>query len=177
MLKSFRISTYLLLDSGVWRYTKKVIRAFRNQRRAWLLDETRFLGVRPIFARAHVYFLRLLQGFAYQPGVCEMSALREEQKPESPASEIAILQGVYQLQSAYRLAHDLGVDVKVVTRVYQRMREALYHLAQLEGYTQREIELDEADFGGKRQAKRGPSRGWQKCRLWAPGEGTPCVYQ
>ena len=43
--------------------------------------------------------------------------------------EIAILVGFYQLQPAYRLAIDLAVDVKVVSRVYQRMREALYHLA------------------------------------------------
>jgi hypothetical protein len=34
--------------------------------------------------------------------------------------EIAILQGFYQLVPAYRLGQDLGVDVKVVTRVYQR---------------------------------------------------------
>ena len=67
-----------------------------------------------------------------------------------------ILQGFYQLQPAYRLAQDLGVDVKVVTRVYQRLREALYHLAELEGGKLKgEIELDEAYFGGKRKGKRG----------------------
>ena len=43
--------------------------------------------------------------------------------------EIGILIGFYQLQPAYRLANDLAIDVKGVTRVYQRMREALYHLA------------------------------------------------
>lgn len=70
--------------------------------------------------------------------------------------EIAILQGFYQLQPAYRLAQDLGVDVKVVTRVYQRLREALFHLAELEGGKLKgEIELDEAYFGGKRKGKRG----------------------
>ena len=42
--------------------------------------------------------------------------------------EIAILQGFYQLVPAYRLAQDLGVDVKVVSRVYQRLREALFYL-------------------------------------------------
>lgn len=41
--------------------------------------------------------------------------------------EIAILQGFYQRVPAYRLAQDLGVDVKVITRVYQRLREALFH--------------------------------------------------
>src|SRR3989344_3788164 len=59
--------------------------------------------------------------------------------------EIAILAGFYQLVPAYRLAQDLGVDVKVVTRVYQRLREALYHLTELEaGRLKGEIELDEA---------------------------------
>lgn len=48
-------------------------------------------------------------------------------------SEIAILQGFYQLQPAYRLASDLGLDIKVVSRVYQRLREALFHLCELEG--------------------------------------------
>ncbi|HSF08484.1 MAG TPA: IS1595 family transposase [Nitrospirales bacterium] len=70
--------------------------------------------------------------------------------------EITILQGFYLLQPAYRLSRDLAVDSKVVTRVYQRMREALYHLAELEGgKLKREIELDEASFGGRRKGKRG----------------------
>ena len=70
--------------------------------------------------------------------------------------EIAILQGFYQLQPAYRLAQDLGVDVKVVTRIYQRLREALFHLTELEdGRLKGEIELDEAYFGGRRKGKRG----------------------
>jgi transposase len=70
--------------------------------------------------------------------------------------EIAILRGFYQLQPAYRLAVDLGVDIKVVTRVYQRLREALFHLCELEGGKFKgEIELDEAYFGGKRKGRRG----------------------
>ena len=70
--------------------------------------------------------------------------------------EIRILQGFYQRQPAYRLSQDLGVDVKVITRVYQRMREALYHLTELEaGKLKGEIELDEAYFGGRRKGKRG----------------------
>ena len=69
---------------------------------------------------------------------------------------IAILQGFYQQQPAYRLATDLGVDVKVVTRVYQRLREALYHMAELEGgKLAGEIELDESYFGGRRKGTRG----------------------
>jgi len=70
--------------------------------------------------------------------------------------EIAILKGFYQLQPAYRLAADLGVDVKAVSRVYQRLREALFHLTELEaGRLKGEIELDEAYFGGRRKGKRG----------------------
>jgi transposase len=70
--------------------------------------------------------------------------------------EIEILKGFYQLVPAYRLAQDLGVDVKVITRVYQRLREALFHLTELEaGRLKGEIELDEAYFGGRRKGKRG----------------------
>lgn len=70
--------------------------------------------------------------------------------------EIRILQGFYQLQPAYRLSQDLRADIKVITRVYHRMREALYHLTELEGGKLKgEIELDEAYFGGRRKGKRG----------------------
>lgn len=70
--------------------------------------------------------------------------------------EIEILKGFYQRVPAYRLALDLGIDVKVVTRVYQRLREALFHLTELEaGRLRGEIELDEAYFGGRRKGKRG----------------------
>lgn len=70
--------------------------------------------------------------------------------------EIEILRGFYQLQPAYRLAQDLEVDVKVISRVYQRLREALFHLTELEaGRLKGEIELDEAYFGGRRKGKRG----------------------
>ena len=34
---------------------------------------------------------------------------------------------------------ELGVDVKVVTRVYQRFREALYHLCELEACKLKEV--------------------------------------
>jgi transposase len=70
--------------------------------------------------------------------------------------EIGILKGFYQLQPAYRLAQDLELDVKAITRVYQRLREALFHLTELEGSRLKgEIELDEAYFGGHRKGKRG----------------------
>jgi transposase len=70
--------------------------------------------------------------------------------------EIAIVTGFYQQCPAYRLHHDLGVDYQTVTRVYQSLRETLYHLAELEGRKLGgEIEMDEAYFGGRRKGKRG----------------------
>lgn len=72
--------------------------------------------------------------------------------------EIQILQGFYQQVPAYRLAHDFGVDAKVVSRVYQKLRQVLFHVAELEGTQNKlagEIELDEAYFGGRRKGKRG----------------------
>jgi transposase len=72
--------------------------------------------------------------------------------------EIAIIKGFYQRAPAYRLASDLGMDVKVITRVYQRLRQMIFHQAELEGGTNKmsgEIEADEAYFGGKRKGKRG----------------------
>ena len=70
--------------------------------------------------------------------------------------EIAIIQGFYQRQPAYRLASDLGVDAKTITRVYQRLRSVLFHTAELEGAKLcGEIELDESYFGGSRKGQRG----------------------
>ena len=70
--------------------------------------------------------------------------------------EIAIVQGFYQQQPAYRLAHDLGLNYQAVTRVYQRLREAIYHVSELEGKKlSGEVEMDESYFGGKRKGTRG----------------------
>lgn len=72
--------------------------------------------------------------------------------------ELTIIKGFYQQVPAYRLAADLGLDIKVVTRVYQRLRQVIFHLAELEGAEGKlsgEIELDEAYFGGRRKGKRG----------------------
>ena len=74
--------------------------------------------------------------------------------------EIAIITGFYQRQPAYRLATDLGLDYQSITRVYQRMREAIYHVAELEGGKLKgEIEMDESYFGGRRKGKRGRGAG------------------
>ncbi|MBC8042026.1 MAG: IS1595 family transposase [Rhizobacter sp.] len=70
--------------------------------------------------------------------------------------EIEILKGFYQQVPAYRLATDLNLDVKSVTRVYQKLRTLLYHTAELEGTVlSGQIEMDEAYFGGRRKGKRG----------------------
>ena len=70
--------------------------------------------------------------------------------------EISIMKGFYLQQPTYRLASDLNLDVKVVTRIYQRLREVLFHVAELEGAKLiSEIELDESYFGGKRKGLRG----------------------
>ncbi|KKU60056.1 MAG: IS1016 transposase, partial [Parcubacteria group bacterium GW2011_GWA2_47_12] len=62
----------------------------------------------------------------------------------------------YQQQPAYRLSNDWGVDYKTVTRVYQRIREAIYHTAELEGgKLNGEVEMDESYFGGRRKGRRG----------------------
>ena len=70
--------------------------------------------------------------------------------------DLAVVQGFYQQQPAYRLSHDLDMDYQSITRVYQRLREAIYHLTELEGKKLNgEIEMDEAYFGGRRKGKRG----------------------
>jgi transposase len=74
--------------------------------------------------------------------------------------EISLITGFYQIQPAYRLAVDLGLDYQTVTRVYARLRETIYHVAELEaGKLKGEIEVDEAYFGGRRKGKRGRGAG------------------
>ena len=87
-----------------------------------------------------------------------MRAMWQKQESQSPASRDPYLARVsINCKPAYRLSHDLGVDVKGITRVYQRMREALYHLTELEaGKLKGEIELDEGLFSGANgKEKRG----------------------
>lgn len=71
-------------------------------------------------------------------------------------TEIAIVTGFYQQQPAYRLATDLGVDYQTITRLYQKLRLLIYHIAELEGAKlSGEIEMDESYFGGRRKGNRG----------------------
>jgi transposase len=70
--------------------------------------------------------------------------------------ELAIVKGFYQAQPAYRLARDLNLNYQTITRVYQKLREAIYHVAELEGQRlSGEIEMDESYFGGRRKGQRG----------------------
>jgi transposase len=50
---------------------------------------------------------------------------------------------------------DLGLDAKTITWVYQRLRTALFHTAELEGAKlSGEIEIDEPYFGIARKEQR-----------------------
>jgi len=87
---------------------------------------------------------------------CRNKACRKQKSLKRLRKEISSITGFYQQQPAYRVASDLGIDYQVVSRVYQRLREAIYHVAELEaGKLKGEIEIDEAYFGGRRKGKRG----------------------
>ena len=87
---------------------------------------------------------------------CRNKACGKQKSLKRLRREIAILTGFYQQQPAYRVGTDLGLDYQAVSGVYQRLREAIYHVAELEaGKLKGEIEIDEAYFGGRRKGKRG----------------------
>lgn len=89
-------------------------------------------------------------------GYVKCGRCKKQKSLKQLRKEIAITTGFYQQQPAYRVAADLGVDYQTVSRVYQRLREAIYHVAELEaGKLKGEIEIDEAYFGGRRKGKRG----------------------
>jgi transposase len=70
--------------------------------------------------------------------------------------ELNILVAFYQQQSAHQAALDLGINYQAVTRVFNRIRNLLTHLCEIEGAKMSgEIELDEAYFGGRRKGHRG----------------------
>lgn len=87
---------------------------------------------------------------------CRKKSCGKQKSLKQLRREIAILTGFYQQQPAYRVATDLNVHYQSVTRVYQRLREAIYHVTELEGGKLKgEIELDESYFGGRRKGRRG----------------------
>ena len=70
--------------------------------------------------------------------------------------ELSTVVGFAEQQSALALAKELGVSYHAITRVYQRIRELLFHLCEVEGARLKgEIEIDESYFGGRRKGKRG----------------------
>src|SRR3989338_8772143 len=87
---------------------------------------------------------------------CRRKSCGKQKSLKQLRRELGILKGFYQAQPAYKLAHDLGTDYQTITRVYQRLREAIYHVAELEGgKLSGEIELDESCFGGRQKGRRG----------------------
>ena len=73
-----------------------------------------------------------------------------------------ILWFVYQ-RPAYQVSIEYMVSYRKVTRIYQTIRELLYHQCELEGkYLSGEIEIDEAYFGGRK-------KGLKKIKGRAPG--------
>src|SRR3989338_8262161 len=87
---------------------------------------------------------------------CRNKACGKQKSLKQLRKEITVLTGFYQQQPAYRVAADLDLNYQAITRVYQRMREAIYYVAELEaGKLKGEIEIDEAYFGGRRKGERG----------------------
>ncbi len=87
---------------------------------------------------------------------CRNKSCGKQKSLKRLRKEIGIVIGFYQQQPAYRLGTDLGIDYQSVTRVYQRLREAIYQVAELEaGKLKGEIEIDDAYFGGRRKSKHG----------------------
>ena len=87
---------------------------------------------------------------------CRKKTCGKQKSLKQLKRELDVLKGFYQTQPAYRLASDLGLDYQTVTRVYQNLRKAIYHTAELEGRKlSGEIEMDESYFGGRRKGQRG----------------------
>jgi transposase len=74
--------------------------------------------------------------------------------------ELNVIVGFYQQLSASQCALDLGLGYQAVTRIYNRIRNLLTHLCELEGAKMSgEIEMDESYFGGRRKGQRGRAAG------------------
>lgn len=70
--------------------------------------------------------------------------------------ELSTVVGFAEQQSALALSKELGTSYHAITRIYQRLRELLFHLCEVEGARLKgEIEIDESYFGGRRKGKRG----------------------
>ena len=90
---------------------------------------------------------------------CRKKSCGKQKSLNQLKRELNILKGFYQMQPAYKLSHDLGLDYQTATRVYQNLREAIYHITELEGRKlSGEIELDESYFGGRRRDREEEER-------------------
>ena len=58
---------------------------------------------------------------------CGRKTCRKQKSLKQLRKEIGIITGFYQLQPAYRLASDIGLSYQAITRVYQKLRVAIYH--------------------------------------------------
>lgn len=87
---------------------------------------------------------------------CRQKSCGKQKSLTQLRKELAIVRGFYEQQPAYRVSQDLHLDYQAITRVYQRLRETIYHVAELEGKKlSGEIEMDESYFGGRRKGRRG----------------------
>ena len=65
------------------------------------------------------------------------------------------------------MVSNLGVDYQTITRVYQKLRELLYHVTELEGARlSGEIEIDGAYSEGRRKGKRGRGAKGKSIIFW-----------
>ena len=109
---------------------------------------------------------------------CKHQTCGKQKSLKQLRKEVGIITGFYQQQPAYRVAGDMGVDYQAVSRVYQQLREAVYHAAELEGSKLKgEIEIDEAYFGGRRKGKRRTRGSWKKRCTGPFGARRQGIYQ
>ncbi len=68
---------------------------------------------------------------------------------------LRIILGLYQQQSSCRLASNPGINYETAPRVYQGLRNAMYHICQSDGGRLKgKDDLDEAYSGGRRKGSK-----------------------
>src|SRR3989344_4342808 len=87
-------------------------------------------------------------------GYVKCRACHQQKSLKKIRLEIAVVTGFYHQQPAYRLATELRIHYQADPRVYQKLRLALYHTAELEGAESAgEIKLVGSYCGGRRSFK------------------------
>ncbi len=119
----------------------------------------RILGVQPTSCGdANASFVVRFASIGLGAAMSNAAPVTDRRASRNSGARLRSWRGFYQQVPAYWLADDLGVDPKVISRVYQKLRAALFHVAELEGMASKlsgEIELDEAYFGGRRKGHVG----------------------